>query len=211
MQETWYLDADKDGFGDSDKTLMACTQPMGYAAEPGDCDDADKMVSPGVDEECNNKDDDCDGFVDEWSPANTSCGGCTVTADNEQTPTKTYYFCENPLSWEAARNACNSKMAALVADEAAEEHSYLVANLNAIDAASGPWWTGGHKENIADLSYTWLNGVNISNNDSRWVNPPGFIDGEKCVQLLSPGVQNGGKWVDATCGNPEPYICEYDN
>ena len=61
---TFYGDADGDGFyGDAD-TVSACALPDGYAATADDCDDTDPAVHPGVDETCNDIDDDCDGAVD---------------------------------------------------------------------------------------------------------------------------------------------------
>lgn len=45
---TWYLDGDGDGYGVDGATLTACVQPAGYAAVPGDCDDADAGTSPGI-------------------------------------------------------------------------------------------------------------------------------------------------------------------
>ena len=62
---TWYLDADGDGYGDPTQSAAACAQPVGYAADALDCDDADGAVHPAASEICNGVDDDCDGDVDE--------------------------------------------------------------------------------------------------------------------------------------------------
>lgn len=37
----WFLDADNDGYGHADVSLMACEMPEGYAADGTDCDDTD--------------------------------------------------------------------------------------------------------------------------------------------------------------------------
>jgi hypothetical protein len=63
--ETWYADADGDGFGDTDASVEACTAPSGHSAVDGDCDDADAQVHPEASEACNGVDDDCDGEIDE--------------------------------------------------------------------------------------------------------------------------------------------------
>ena len=65
IDETWYRDADGDGFGDDGDTLAAQDQPDGYVLDGGDCDDADPQVHPGAEELCNGADDDCDGLADE--------------------------------------------------------------------------------------------------------------------------------------------------
>ena len=62
---TWYADADSDRFGDDETTTDACTQPEGYVAAGGDCDDASATVHPGATEVCNDADDDCDGEPDD--------------------------------------------------------------------------------------------------------------------------------------------------
>ncbi|MFM9056211.1 MAG: MopE-related protein, partial [Bacteroidota bacterium] len=64
-QTTWYADADADGYGDNSLSSVSCAQPSGYVSTGGDCDDADAAVNPGATEVCNDKDDDCDGSVDE--------------------------------------------------------------------------------------------------------------------------------------------------
>jgi large repetitive protein len=61
----WYGDGDADGYGIDSDSIEACDQPVGYVEASGDCDDANGLVSPGVVEECNGQDDDCDGDVDE--------------------------------------------------------------------------------------------------------------------------------------------------
>ena len=61
----WYADGDGDGYGLSASFSWACAQPAGAVAASGDCDDADRAISPGATEVCNGDDDDCDGFTDD--------------------------------------------------------------------------------------------------------------------------------------------------
>jgi hypothetical protein len=62
---TWYRDADGDGWGTSTDIVKSCSQPIGYVNKTGDCNDADRSVNPTAREECDGKDNDCDGVVDE--------------------------------------------------------------------------------------------------------------------------------------------------
>ncbi len=61
---TYFLDDDGDGFGVATST-DACAQPAGYATTDGDCDDDDDTVFPGAAEQCDSKDTDCNGVVDD--------------------------------------------------------------------------------------------------------------------------------------------------
>jgi len=61
----WYADADADGYGDPNVSELGCEPGSGWVADGTDCDDAAPAVNPGADEACNQRDDDCDGDVDE--------------------------------------------------------------------------------------------------------------------------------------------------
>ena len=63
--ETWYADADGDGFGDAANTTEACDAPSGHTDDATDCDDGDAGIHPDADEVCNDVDDDCDGLIDD--------------------------------------------------------------------------------------------------------------------------------------------------
>ncbi len=68
--ETWYADADGDGFGDATSTTQACDAPSGFTDNGADCDDAD--ASDGVDLDgdgdpnCADDDMDGDGLRNDW-------------------------------------------------------------------------------------------------------------------------------------------------
>ncbi|MCH8349471.1 MAG: putative metal-binding motif-containing protein [Chloroflexi bacterium] len=62
---TYYLDQDGDGFGSPDDSIEAISQPAGYVENNTDCDDSDPEVNPPAAEIADNKDNNCDGRVDE--------------------------------------------------------------------------------------------------------------------------------------------------
>jgi hypothetical protein len=62
---TYYLDFDGDGFGDSEISLTTCAIPMGYITNSSDCNDNSSTIHPGAPEYCNGIDDDCDMIVDD--------------------------------------------------------------------------------------------------------------------------------------------------
>ncbi len=64
---TWYLDADGDDFGDESSTTTACSEPVGYAADVGDCDDSDGEVNPDAVQLCG------DGIDNDCRGADTTC------------------------------------------------------------------------------------------------------------------------------------------
>ncbi len=61
----WYADSDGDGFGDLDAAVFGCEAPEGAVANASDCQDDDATIFPGATEVCNERDDNCDGNVDE--------------------------------------------------------------------------------------------------------------------------------------------------
>ena len=64
---TFFRDTDMDGFGSAEDILVQCTEPEGYVAESGDCDDFRATSYPGAVELCGTPDldDDCDGDVND--------------------------------------------------------------------------------------------------------------------------------------------------
>jgi hypothetical protein len=64
--QTWYTDADGDGYGAEYTAVSACyTAPVGTVARAGDCDDTNAAVHPAAAEDCDDGvDNDCDGTAD---------------------------------------------------------------------------------------------------------------------------------------------------
>ncbi|MFT4622752.1 MAG: hypothetical protein ACI8PZ_001408 [Myxococcota bacterium] len=65
-------DDDADGFGDAaHRGIVRCHAQDGWVAEASDCDDTFAGVHPEAVEVCNDRDDDCDGLVDDDDPSLT--------------------------------------------------------------------------------------------------------------------------------------------
>ncbi len=78
---TYYLDADKDGWGTERVTQCRCSAGLGYVSKAGDCDDQGESVHPEAEEACNGRDDDCDGAVDR--PGCQACTAYYLDADGD--------------------------------------------------------------------------------------------------------------------------------
>jgi hypothetical protein len=77
----WYVDNDRDGFGDMNNDVSACAQPEGFVADALDCNDADPAFHPGAQEtDCNDPNDyNCDGFsgfIDNDKDGWAACAEC---------------------------------------------------------------------------------------------------------------------------------------
>ncbi len=62
---TYYWDADQDGFGNNNVAVTTCLSPVQYILQNGDCDDENGLINPAQSEVCNDADDNCDGGIDE--------------------------------------------------------------------------------------------------------------------------------------------------
>ncbi len=62
---TYYADADGDGYGNAAASTVACTQPSGFVTNSTDCNDGNANINPAATEVCNTADDDCDGQINE--------------------------------------------------------------------------------------------------------------------------------------------------
>ena len=111
----WFRDADADGHGDAGDERIDCAQPEGYVEEPDDCDDADPAVNPGAVEVCNERDDDCDGSVDEDVQSVFYVDG---DGDGYGGPDTTEVACEAPTGFVANVDDCDDADAAVNPDAA---------------------------------------------------------------------------------------------
>ena len=90
VEQTWYQDADGDGFGNATATQNACTQPTGYVANNTDLNDNDANSFPNATEICDGLDNDGDGQVDGLMTSNCAAG--EVCENGSCVPAVTYYL-----------------------------------------------------------------------------------------------------------------------
>ena len=63
----FFLDSDGDGFGDAGESIVARRKPAGYVRNKLDCNDSSAQDNPNAIELDDNRDNDCDGSIDEGS------------------------------------------------------------------------------------------------------------------------------------------------
>jgi PKD-like domain/Putative metal-binding motif/Secretion system C-terminal sorting domain len=101
--QTWYIDADGDGFGNPLITLVSCAPVQGYVVNGLDCNDSNGAIRPNAVEVCNTLDDDCDGQIDEGV-------GQIWYADNDQdgygNPAISVVACTKPAGYVANSTDC---------------------------------------------------------------------------------------------------------
>jgi hypothetical protein len=119
-EQTWYGDADGDGYGldTATKVVAGCVPPKGYADAAGDCNDADAAVNPAGSEVCNGYDDDCDELVD---AADSSVDGNLYYPDRDNdgfgsATDPAIVACSEPFGHEPDATDCNDYDAAVNVD-----------------------------------------------------------------------------------------------
>lgn len=65
VTSVFYADADNDGYGNAQSSAIGCSAPSGYVGDSTDCNDNDSTQNPGVTEQCNGRDDNCNEVIDE--------------------------------------------------------------------------------------------------------------------------------------------------
>ncbi len=158
---TWYQDSDGDSYGNILVTLAACTQPAGYVAISGDCNDNNSAINPGATEICNNLDDDCDGLIDIQDPSLASVN--TWYQDNDGdgfgNPLVEFSSCNQPQGYVANNTDCDD-LNLLVNPNATEICNGIDDNCNGLVDADDPtvvgttstWYRDADGDTYGDLS-----------------------------------------------------------
>ncbi|MFD0863377.1 putative metal-binding motif-containing protein [Sungkyunkwania multivorans] len=110
VQNTYFLDADGDGFGDSTQTLFACTAPSGYVSNDLDCDDTNPLIRPDAQEVCNGIDDNCDAMTDN-DPIDGTVYYRDADGDGFGSNGQTIISCTQPSGYVTNNMDCNDSNA----------------------------------------------------------------------------------------------------
>ncbi len=111
VTNTYYADGDGDGFGTSDTTQEACSEPTGFVTDATDCDDTVYAVNPAATEECDDEDNDCNGLTDDDDSGLDLTSAVTWHADSDGDgygdEARTTQACEEPSGYVADDTDCN--------------------------------------------------------------------------------------------------------
>ena len=94
LAQTWYVDADNDGYGVTDEVVEACAMPSGTSDVDGDCNDDDAAISPSATEICDSVDNDCDGEIDGEGAVGRSTWYADLDGDGFGDPDAAVESCE---------------------------------------------------------------------------------------------------------------------
>ncbi|WP_395813549.1 MopE-related protein [Archangium minus] len=110
LTQTWYRDADGDGYGNSGISMQNCRQPAGYVANALDCNDGNAAIRPGVAEVCDGLDNDCDAQVDEGV---MTAFYRDADADTYGVTGSTTLACWQPSGYASRGDDCNDSNASI--------------------------------------------------------------------------------------------------
>ncbi len=135
--QTFYRDADTDGYGSSRLTVSACVLPTGYAVLNTDCNDNRPDVHPGATElNGDGVDQDCDGQLNNHSGTIVCASGSVPQtyykdADDDSygsahSTAPTVSACELPVGYSATNIDCNDRVAGINPGQSGADYGYLV-------------------------------------------------------------------------------------
>ena len=111
VKNTYYRDADGDGYGNPSNSTQACSVPAGYVSNNTDCNDTSAAIKPGATEVCDGVDNNCNGQVDDGAPKNTYYQDSDQ--DSYGNPNASTQACTQPAGYVSNNTDCNDTSAAI--------------------------------------------------------------------------------------------------
>ncbi|WPB80239.1 MopE-related protein [Archangium violaceum] len=234
---TYYRDADGDGFGDASSPTTACGAPTGYVSNSSDCNDSNASIHPGATEICNGVDDNCSGVADEGVSATTYYRDADGDGfGNASSPTTA---CSAPEGYVSNSSDCNDSNASIhpgatelcnevddncsgAADEGVGTRFYWDGDRDgygtnepgwSVEACTQPWGFVDNNKDCDDLRH-YINpgATEICNNVDDNCN--GYIDDGVPYQAVyrdMDGDGYGNGYVGTSCGLPYGYSYNNDD
>ncbi|MAC25243.1 MAG: hypothetical protein CMN31_10095 [Sandaracinus sp.] len=193
--QPFYPDRDGDGAGDAALEVLACTPPLDHVATPGDCDDDDPDVAPTAPERCTNRDEDCDGAIDEA----TACAPCRELVRGDDR----YLLCPDAIAWDEAVTACADRGRRLAKLDQ-EEEDVAVREAMRLVLEIDEFWIG-LEDKDGDDTWFWLDGTEQTDY-LPWTGGDPDNTPPRCVRSVS-SIEPVG-WRDRPCADPFPYVCD---
>jgi len=107
LMQTWYRDADGDGFGEGWSSTETCSgAPSGYVSNDADCNDSDGSAFPGATEYCDYIDNDCDSAVDESDAVDGATWYRDYDGDGYGNASNTTTACALPAGYTTDKTDC---------------------------------------------------------------------------------------------------------
>jgi hypothetical protein len=209
--QTYYYDADGDGYGIASSSVISCSQPAGYVTNSTDCNDAIADIHPGASEVCDLIDNNCSGANNEGLATTTYYRD--VDGDTYGTSTETTVWCALPAGYASQNSDC--------LDTNANVNPGEIELCNSVDddcdgnvdesCVNGKWYYDGDGDgygnpNSSTTSDTQPSGYVASKTDCN--------DGNAAIH---PGVTEICNGVDDDCdgsideGVKTTYYYDYDN
>jgi hypothetical protein len=101
---TYYRDADRDGYGDPSVSKQSCKKPSGYVKDNTDCDDSNKKIHPDREEKCDGVDNNCNGEMDEGVKKTYYMD---ADGDRHGDPSVSIQECRRPSGYVKNNTDCN--------------------------------------------------------------------------------------------------------
>ena len=108
--QTWYTDADGDGYGAGGSPVTTCLTLFGFATNNTDCNDTNVAAFPSAPEACDGVDNNCDGAVDEGTSA---VWYLDADGDGEGGTSTSVTECAAPSGFVGSTGDCNDGNAAI--------------------------------------------------------------------------------------------------